>query len=93
MRALRLSFLGTVPGYVCVKTRGQSLVVFACFAMDLPAECHEQQVASQARSTALPVRFIVADREITEGFLNQIHHTPLLFLHNASSVPRRNDLC
>ena len=81
MRALRVSFPGTVPE------------MYACFSWDFLAECHEQQVASQARSTALPVRFFVADREITEGFLNQIHHTPPLFLHNASSVPRRNDLC
>jgi hypothetical protein len=93
MRALRVSFPGTVPGYVCVKTRGQSLGVFACFAMDLLAECCEQQVASQARSTALGVRFIVGDREFTKGFLCQIHHLPPLFLHNACSVPRRNDLC
>jgi hypothetical protein len=38
--------LGTVPGYVCVKTWGQSLGVFACFAMDLLAECREQHVTS-----------------------------------------------
>jgi hypothetical protein len=37
--------------------------------MDLLAECREQQVASQARSTALRVRFIVGDREFTKGFL------------------------
>jgi len=67
--------------------------MYACFAMDLLAECHEQQVASQARSIALRVRFIVGDREFTKGFLYQIHHLPPLFLHNASSVPRRNDLC
>jgi hypothetical protein len=73
--------------------RGQSLGMYACFAMDLLAECREQQVASQARSTALRVRFIVGYREFTKVFLYQIHHLPPLFLHNAYSVPRRNDLC
>jgi hypothetical protein len=72
---------------------GQSLGMYACFAMDLLAECREQQVASHARSTALRVRFIDVSREITKGFLYQIHHLPPLFLHNACTVPRRNDLC
>ena len=67
--------------------------MYACFAMDLLAECREQQVASQARSTALTMRFIVVDRAFTKGFLYQIHHLHPLFLHNACSVPRRNDLC
>ena len=38
--------LGTVPGYACVKARGQSLGMYACFASDFLAECREQQVAS-----------------------------------------------
>ncbi len=42
--------------------------MYACFASDFLAECREQQVASQARSTALRVRFIVADREFKERF-------------------------
>ena len=67
--------------------------MYACFAVDLLAECREQQVASQARSTALRVRFIVGYREFTIVFLYQIHHLPPLFLHNACSVARRNDLC
>ena len=67
--------------------------MYACFAMDLLAEYREQQVASQARSTALRVRFIVGDRAFTKSFLYQIHHLHPLFLHNACSVPRRNDLC
>jgi hypothetical protein len=67
--------------------------MYACFAMDLLAECQEQHVASEARSTALRVRFIVGDREFTKCFLYQIHHLPPLFLHNACSVARRNDLC
>ena len=79
--------------HACLNTRGQSPSMYACFAMDLLAECREQQVASQARSTALKVRFIDGSREITKGFLCQIHHLPPLFLHNACSVPRRNDLC
>lgn len=64
--------------------------MYACFAMDLLAECREQQVASQARVNALRVRFLVGDRAFTKGFLYQIHHLPPLFLHNACSVPRRN---
>ena len=81
--------------YACfaLKTRGQSPSMYACSAMDILAECHEQQVASRTRSTALKVRFIDVSREITKGFLCQIHHLPPLFLHNACSVPRRNDLC
>jgi len=75
------------------KTRGQSLGICMGFPSDLLAECREQQVTIQTRSTALRVRFIVGDREITKGFLCQIHHLPPLFLHNACSVPRRNDLC
>jgi hypothetical protein len=67
--------------------------MYACFASDFLAKCREQQVASQARSTALRVRFIVDDRELTKCFLCQIHHLPPLFLHNAYSVPRRTDLC
>jgi hypothetical protein len=67
--------------------------MYAYFAMDLLAECQEQHVASEARSTASRVRFIVGDREITKGFLCQIHHLHPLFLHNACSVARRNDLC
>ena len=70
-----------------LNTRGQSLGVYAFFAMDLLAECREQQVASQARSTALKVRFLVGDREFAKGFLYQIHHLPPLFLHNACSGP------
>jgi hypothetical protein len=50
------------------KTWGQSLGMYACFAMDLLAECRVQQVATEARSTALGVRFIVADREFKERF-------------------------
>jgi hypothetical protein len=92
-----MSFPGTVPGYVSVfcylNTWGQSLGMYACFAMDLLAECHEQHVASRTRSTALLVSFIVGDREFTKVFLYQIHHLPPLFLHNACSIPRRNDLC
>jgi hypothetical protein len=42
--------------------------MYACFASDFLAGCGEQQVASQARSTALRVRFIVGDREFTKGF-------------------------
>jgi len=79
--------------FFLAESLGQSLGVFPCFAMNLLAECPEQQVASRTRSTALRVRFIVADREFTKGFLCQIHHIPPLFLHNACSVPRRNDLC
>jgi hypothetical protein len=81
--------------YACIalNTRGQSPGMYACFAMDLLAECHEQQVVSQASYSALRVRFIVGDREFTKSFLYQIHHLPPLFLHNACSVPRRNDLC
>jgi hypothetical protein len=45
------------------KAWGQSLGVFPCLAMNLLAECPEQQVASRTRSTALRVRFIVGDRE------------------------------
>jgi hypothetical protein len=113
MRALRVSFPGTVPGYVCVKTRGQSLDMYAClgggkllqkvfglspgmytcFVMDLLAECREHRVASQARSTALRVRFIVGDRKVTKVFCTKSTTSPPLFLHNACSVPRRNDLC
>ena len=65
--------------------------MYACFASDFLAGCGEQQVVSQARSTALRVRFIVGDREITKSFLYQIHHLPPLFLHNKSSVARPND--
>jgi len=90
---LWVSCLGTVPGYVPGINSGTVPEMYTCFAMDLLAECREQKVASQARSTALGVRFIVADREIWKGFLCQIHHLPPLFLHNACSVPRRNDLC
>jgi hypothetical protein len=36
MRALRVSFPGTVPGYVCVKTRGQPLGFFACYGHTWP---------------------------------------------------------
>ncbi len=79
---------------VCMRVLwGQSLGIYSFFAMDLLAECHERRVASQARSTALKVRFIVGDREFTKGFLCQIHHLHPLFLHNACSVARRNDLC
>jgi hypothetical protein len=74
-------------GCTNLNTRGLSPGMYACFAMDLLAECREQQVASKARSTALRVRFIVADREFTKGFLYQIHHLPPLFLHNACSGP------
>ena len=87
-----LTTRGQSPSFLRVSW-GQSPGMYACFAMDLLAECHEQQVASQARSIALRVRFIVGDREFTKGFLYQIHHLPPRFLHNASSVPRRNDLC
>ncbi len=58
------------------KAWGLSPGMYACFAMDLLAEYCEQKVASQARSTALKVRFIVSDREFTTGFLYQIHHLP-----------------
>ena len=57
------------------------------FVRDLAAECCGQQVASEARSTALKVRFMVGDREFTKCFLCQIHHLPPLFLHNACSGP------
>ena len=70
---------------------GQSPSYYACFPSDFLAEYRELQVASQARSTALRVRFIVGDREFTKVFLYQIHHLHPLFLHNACSVPRRND--
>jgi hypothetical protein len=73
--------------------RGQSPGMYACFASDFLADYRERRVASQARSTALRVRFIDVSREFTKGFLCQIHHLPPLFLHNACSVPRRNDLC
>jgi hypothetical protein len=54
---------------VCMRVRrGQSPCMYACFASDFLAECHEQQVASRTRSTALRVRFIVADREFKERF-------------------------
>ena len=65
--------------------------MYACFASDFLAGCGEQQVVSQARSTALRVSFIVGDREITKSFLYQIHHLPPLFLHNKPSVARPND--
>jgi hypothetical protein len=42
---------------------GQSPGMYACFASDFLAKCREQQVANQTRSTALKVRFIVADRD------------------------------
>jgi len=74
-------------------SRGQSPGMYTCFASDFLADYRERRVASQARSTALKVRFMVGDREYTKGFLCQIHHLPPLFLHNACSVPRRNDLC
>jgi len=95
MGRFRLSILsrktwGQSPGIR--KTWGQSPGIYMCFPSDLLAECHEQHVASQARSTALRVRFIDVSREITKGFLYQIHHLPPLFLHNACSVPRRTDL-
>ena len=61
---------------------GQSPGMYAYFASDFPASCGEQQVVSQARSTALRVRFIVGDREFTKSFLYQIHHLHPLFLHN-----------
>jgi hypothetical protein len=67
--------------------------MYACFASDFLADYRERRVASEARSTALRVRFMVGDREFTKDFLYQIHHLPPLFLHNACSVPRRNDLC
>jgi hypothetical protein len=114
MRALRVSFPGTVPSFpgtvpemyvkqglsmgrfrlsiLSRKTWGQSPGIYMCFPSDLLAEYREQRVASQARSTALPVRFMVGDREFTKCFLCQIHHLPPLFLHNACSVPRRTDL-
>ena len=47
---------------------GQSPSYYACFPSDFLAEYRELQVASQARSTALRVRFIVGDREITKSF-------------------------
>jgi hypothetical protein len=56
--------------------------MYACFASDFLAEYREQQVVSQARSTALRVRFIDVSREITKSFLCQIQHLPPLFLHN-----------
>ena len=43
--------------------KGQSPGMYACFASDFLAECREQQVANQTRSTALKVRFIVGYRE------------------------------
>jgi hypothetical protein len=69
---------------------GQSPGMYAYIASDFHAGCGELQVASQASSSALRVRSIVGDREITISFLYQIHHLPPLFLHNACSVPRRN---
>ena len=74
-------------------SRGQSPGMYACFASDFLADYRERRVASEARSTALRVRFMVGDREFTKCFLCQIHHLHPLFLHNACSVPRRNDLC
>ena len=65
--------------------------MYACFASDFLAGCGEQQVVSQARSTALRVRFIDVSREIKKSFLYQIHHLPPLFLHNKPSVARPND--
>ena len=65
--------------------------MYACFASDFLAEYRELQVVSQARSTALRVRFIDGDREITKSFLYQILHLPPLFLHNKPSVARPND--
>ena len=67
--------------------RGQSPGMYACFASDFLADYRERRVASQARSTALRVRFIDVSREFTKGFLCQIHHLPPLFLHNACSGP------
>ena len=70
---------------------GQSPGMYAYFASDFPAGCAELQVALQARSSALRVRFIVGDREIKKSFLYQIHHLSPLFLHNKPSVARPND--
>jgi hypothetical protein len=67
--------------------------MYEFFAMDLLAKCCERQVASQARSTALRVRFIVGYREFTKVFLYQIHHLPPCFCTMHVPVPRRNDLC
>jgi hypothetical protein len=54
---------------VCMRVRrGQSPGMYACFASDFLADYRERRVASQARSTALRVRFIVGDREFTKGF-------------------------
>ena len=70
---------------------GQSPSYYACFPSDFLAEYRELQVASQARSTALRVRFIDVSHEIKKSFLYQIHHLPPLFLHNKPSVARQND--
>ena len=47
---------------------GQSPSYYTCFPSDFLAEYRELQVASQARSTALRVRFIVVSREIKKSF-------------------------
>ena len=70
---------------------GPSPGTYAYCASDFPAGCGELQVASQTNSSALGVRSIVGDREITKSFLCQIQHLLQLFLHNKSSVVRPND--